>query len=128
MGAGMFGLEADAAFSPRFFGSQTDFGNNSVFTAMGNLIIGVPIGGTHGGNVRPYVSGGAGLMHTQIDRNNNIFNGGGTSNNDLGWDAGAGVMGYFSEHVGLRGDIRYLRDTQVGDFHFWRLGFGVTLK
>jgi hypothetical protein len=59
----------------------------------------------------------------------------------LGWNAGAGVMGYFNNHVGLRGDIRYLRgfkDLNTGNtvidlsgnnnLRFWRLSAGVVLK
>jgi len=31
--------------------------------------------------------------------------------NHFGWDAGGGLMGFVSEHVGVRGDIRYFRLT-----------------
>ena len=37
MGAGVFGVEADIAYSPDFFG-KTDLGGSSVLTAMGNLL------------------------------------------------------------------------------------------
>jgi len=138
MGAGIIGGEADFGWSPSFFGTKSDFGNNTVMNLMGNVIIGVPIGGTHGAGVRPYVVGGVGLVRTQID--------GGTiakvssSNNMFGWDAGAGVMGFFSDHVGLRGDVRYLRATSDltthvdsidlnGDkLHYWRATIGVTFR
>jgi hypothetical protein len=59
----------------------------------------------------------------------------------LGWNAGAGVMGFFNDHVGLRGDIKYLRgfeDTNTGvnvidlnapgQLHFWRAAVGVVLR
>ena len=138
MGAGIIGGEADFGWSPSFFGNKSDFGNNTVMNLMGNLIIGVPIGGTTGGGVRPYVVGGVGLIRSQID--------GGTiarvssSTNMFGWDAGAGVMGYFSDHVGLRGDVRYLRavsdlttnvtsiDINGDKLHFWRATIGVTFR
>jgi opacity protein-like surface antigen len=138
MGAGIIGGEADFGWSPSFFGTKSDFGNNTVLNLMGNLIIGVPIGGSHGAGVRRYVVGGVGLIRSQID--------GGTiarvssSENMFGWDAGAGVMGYFSDHVGLRGDVRYLRATSDltthvdsidinGDkLHFWRATIGVTFR
>src|SRR5438094_7460689 len=67
MGAGIIGGEIDFGFSPSFFGTKNDFGNNTVINVMGNVIVGVPIGGTTGGGVRPYVSGGVGLLRTQID-------------------------------------------------------------
>lgn len=138
MGAGIIGGEADFGWSPSFFGTKSDFGNNTVMNLMGNLIIGVPIGGQHGAGIRPYVVGGAGLIRSQID--------GGTiarvssSNNMFGWDAGGGVMGYFSDHVGLRGDVRYLRaisdlttnvssiDFNGDKLHFWRATVGVTFR
>src|SRR6476659_11031173 len=67
MGAGIIGGEVDFGWSPSFFGSKSDFGNNTVMNLMGNLIIGVPIGGTHGAGVRPYLVGGVGLIRSQID-------------------------------------------------------------
>jgi len=49
------------------------------------------------------------------------------------------MMGFFSDHVGLRGDVRYLRllqDTNFGsgiDFNpgkvrYWRVSAGVTFR
>ena len=139
MGAGIIGGEVDFGWSPSFFGTQNDFGNNSVLNLMGNVIVGVPIGGTHGTGVRPYVVGGLGLIRTQIEGNGTVFTPL-SSTNMLGWDLGAGVMGYFNEHVGLRGDYRYMRATQdingsinSIDFrndrlHFSRLTFGVVFR
>jgi opacity protein-like surface antigen len=138
MGAGIIGGEVDFGWSPSFFGTKSDFGNNTVMDLMGNLILGVPIGGQHGAGVRPYVVGGVGLIRSQID--------GGTlarvssSTNMFGWDAGAGVMGYFADHVGLRGDVRYMRamsdmttnvasiDVNGDKLHFWRASIGVVLR
>lgn len=139
MGAGIIGGELDFGYSPSFFGTDNDFGHNTVINLMPNLIVGVPIGGTHGAGVRPFVTAGAGLLRTQID--------GGTlanvssSNNQWGWDAGAGVMGYFNDHFGLRGDVKYLRgfeDLNTGNavidlngsnqLHFWRADIGVVIR
>lgn len=138
MGAGIIGGEADFGWSPSYFGTTSDFGNNTVMSLMGNLILGVPIGGQTGAGIRPYVVGGVGLIRSQID--------GGTiarvssSTNMLGWDAGGGVMGYFSNHIGLRGDLRYLRaindlttnvssiDIKGDKLHFWRASVGVVIR
>ena len=142
MGAGIIGGEASFGFNPDFFGDHTDIGGNNELDLMGNLIVGVPIGGTRGAGIRPFVSGGVGLIRTQID--------GGTfarsfdvssSNNMFGWNLGGGVMGYFNDHVGLRGDVKYLRsfeDTNTGvtvidlnapgQFHFWRAAVGVVFR
>src|ERR1043165_3474992 len=67
MGKGIIGGELDFGWTPSFFGTQNDFGNNSVIDVMGNVIIGVPVGGTHGGGVRPFATAGVGLLRTQID-------------------------------------------------------------
>ena len=146
MGAGAIGFEVDFGYSPNFFESSPDSTNgfdfaddSNVTTLTANAIVGIPIGGQHGAGIRPYVVGGLGLIRTQID--------GGTianvssSENMFGWDAGGGVMGYFTDHVGLRGDLRYLRatsDLKTGvtnlpnldgnALHFWRATIGVVFR
>ena len=128
MGAGIFGAEAAFGYSPHFFGSTSDFGDNTVIDLMGNLVLGIPIGGTHGASVRPYVSAGLGLVRTQIDHNNGIDFHPVGSNNDFGWDAGAGITGYTGKHFGLRGDVRYFKDNDSPDFHYWRFSAGIVLR
>ena len=141
MGAGIIGGEADFGWSPSFFGTQSDFGNNTVMNLMGNLILGVPVGGQHGAGIRPYVVGGVGLIRTQIDGGSlTRLSSASSSNNMFGWDAGGGVMGYFADHVGLRGDLRYLRatsdlnsgitslDLSGNRLHFWRASIGVVIR
>jgi hypothetical protein len=129
MGAGIFGGEVGFGYSPHFFGATSDFGANSVIDLMGNLVIGIPIGGTHGAGLRPYVSAGAGLIRTQIDHAGNTvdFSPVG-SNNDFGFDFGAGVTGYMSQHFGLRGDIRYFKDKDASSFHYWRASAGIVIR
>src|SRR6266850_1679155 len=84
-------------------------------------------------------AGGLGLIRTQIDGvTNSSFFRPASSTNMFGWDAGVGVMGYFNDHVGLRGEMRYLRATQDWDntsfslngerLHFWRPSIGVVLR
>jgi opacity protein-like surface antigen len=133
MGGGVIGGEFDFGYSPSFFGNSNDFGNNTVMDLMANVIVGIPVGGQHGAGVRPYVTGGVGLIRSQID--------GGTlfdvsqSNNDFGFNLGAGVMGYVAEHFGLRGDVRYFRSTNdnlenlgLGRLKFWRVSAGVVIR
>src|SRR4051812_42661907 len=64
MGAGVFGLEADFGWAPTPFDEPVD---NHIMDFMGNLIIGIPLGGTHGAGVRPYATAGLGLVQTKID-------------------------------------------------------------
>ena len=103
MAGGIFGFEADVGYSPEFFGSNIDFGRSNAITAMGNLILGVPIGGTDGAGVRPFIIGGLGFVrtHTEAGRVITVSR----SNNEFAYDVGGGMMGFFSEHVGLRGHV-----------------------
>ncbi len=62
------------------------------------------------------------------------------SNNYFTFNTGGGVMGFFSDHFGVRGDLRYFRafglkfdeleDTGIGfdKFNFWRASFGLAIK
>jgi opacity protein-like surface antigen len=138
MGAGIIGFEFDASFAPDLLdiddGIDLDIAESNVTTLMGNLIIGAPIGGQDG--VRPYVSGGAGLLRTSVTTANEFFD---IDENSFGINVGAGVMGFVRENFGLRGDVRYFRsvqDSDVGDdidfdfgsFDFWRTTVGATFR
>jgi len=142
MGAGAVGFEADFGYSPNFFETGTNSNNqfqftndSNVVTLTGNVIIGAPIGGS-GGSIRPYVVGGVGLIRNKVADVPGVFDV--SSKNDFGFDLGAGVMGFFAQNIGLRGDFRYFRsfqgssDTATGlalsNFHFWRGSAGVTFK
>ena len=138
MGAGVFGFEFDGAFAPDVF--DTDDGvdlpirDSNATTLMANLILGAPIGGAAG--VRPYVSGGAGLIRSRVADVDEFFD---VDDNSFGVNVGAGVMGFVRENFGIRGDVRYFRgvqdaelgsgiDLDLGAFDFWRGTFGVTFR
>lgn len=142
MGNGIAGFEVDWGWSPNFFENTTGpgnfvFGDSNVTTLMGNLVLGVPIGGQTGGGLRPYVLGGAGLLRSNIS-GSTFFND--LTSNDFGINVAGGVHGYFNDHVGLRGDLRYFRlledsepsandfDLSLADFNFWRASIGVTFR
>ena len=140
MGSGIFGWEADVSFTPEFFeGNDDDFdfdGGSNVVAAMGNAIIGVPIGGQRDGGFRPYLTAGLGMLQTEARTNDDLFH---VDNSEFGFNVGVGAMGFFSDHIGLRGDIRYMRsfedpeednefDIAVGGFDYWRAGAGVTFR
>ena len=140
MGAGIFGWEADLAYTPEFFeedDNDLDFIENSNVTSfMANVLLGIPIGGQTGGGVRPYVAGGAGLMQFSVQSADDLFE---IDNNEFGVNIGGGVMGFMSDHVGFRGDLRYYNsltdpeednefDIDFGNFNFWRGTVGVTFR
>lgn len=136
MGAGIIGGEVGFGYNPSFFGSKNEFGDNTVLDLMGNVIVGIPIGGTRGGGFRPFVTGGLGMI--RID-SGSVFNNVGASNH-FAYNLGGGVMGFFNDHVGARGDVRYLRtlngdvlngnglELDLGGFHFWRVAAGVVIR
>ena len=138
MGGGIIGGEVDFGYSPNFWGPADLFGGNNVLNLMGNVIVGIPIGGQKGPGLRPYVTGGVGIIRTDFD---GLLNTDGFSNTDFAFNLGGGVMGYLGTHFGLRGDLRYMRTIKsdltdrdfdpefgLGDFDFWRASFGVVFK
>ena len=138
-GAGPFGFEVDFGYSPNFFETSVstsgfEFTNKSnVTTLMGNLVV-----GSNKGGVRPYAVAGVGLLRTNVQDAAELFSV--NTKNDFGLDVGGGVMGFFSNNVGLRGDVRYFRGFRgtsdsdnlsgvtLSDFHFWRGSVGVSFK
>jgi hypothetical protein len=138
MRGGVIGVEADLGYSPDFFrpsGNQKLVSSSNVTTLTGNIIVGVPLGGG-GLGVRPYVSGGFGLIRPNLKDPSALFT---FKHNDFGGDVGGGVMVFFAQHVGIRGDIRYFRsvthptgangfDIDFGTFSFWRATGGLVVK
>ena len=103
---------------------------------MANLKVGAPFGGQSGGGIRPYASGGVGLIKTRIDDPDQLFE---LNSTDWGLNVGGGVAGFFSDNIGLQGDVRYFRslqdnepdgevDVALGSFNFWRGTVGVVFR
>jgi opacity protein-like surface antigen len=112
MGGGVIGFEGDFSYSPDFFG-KTDLGGTSVWTAFGNVMLGIPFGGQQGFGIRPYGLVGIGAVRPDGDAFATQFE---LSETKVGWDFGGGVLMFFTSHVGIRGDIRYFRTFQALDF------------
>lgn len=141
MGNGIIGFEADFGWSPNFFEQTSgpgdfEFGDSNVTTLMANLLVGAPVGGQSGPGVRPYGSAGVGLIRSRID-GGSFFDD--LNTNAFGLNIGAGVHGFFSDNIGVRGDIRYFRSLQdnepddefdlaLSDFNFWCATVGLTFR
>ncbi len=95
MGGGVFGFGVDVGYSPNFFrDSDTgQFGDGNVTTVMANVIVGAPMGG-----LRPYASGGVGVIKQRVSDVGQFFDK--IDNSDFGINVGAGLMGFFSDNVG----------------------------
>ncbi len=139
VGSGAVGFEFDFGYSPNFFETATlddeefDFsGDSNVTTAMANVVV-----AARSGAIRPYASGGIGLIRSSVGSPEDFFDD--VDTNDFGFNVGGGVAGFFSDRVGLRGDIRYFRslqdnepdgefDLSIGSFQFWRGTVGVVFS
>jgi hypothetical protein len=118
-----------------FEGSDDDFdfdGGSNVVTAM--AIIGVPIGGQQDVGFRPYLTAGLGMLQTEGRTDDDLLR------VDKARSASTWALArFFSDHIGLRGDIRYLRAFEdleednefglgVGTFDYWRAVAGLTFR
>ena len=105
---------------------------------MANLKVGAPFGGQTGGGIRPYASGGLGIIKSRIDDADDLFE---VDSTNWGLNVGGGVAGFFSDNFGLQGDVRYFRSLQdteadgevtsmsaLGSFSFWRGTVGLVFR
>lgn len=105
LGGGILGAEVLTIWTPGFF-DRGDAEPNLVessrtLSLMGNAVLTTPRSWTEYG-LRPFVSGGFGLLHAASD--NLLLP---VSSNFTGFNIGAGAIGFLSDRTGLRFDIRY---------------------
>lgn len=136
LGDGVFGLEFDFGYSPRFFEGPDRGGlvvRSNVTTLMGSVIAAVPVRLTRA-SLRPYVVGGLGLLHAHIE---DVLNALPVNSNLLGLTVGGGALGPLTARTSLRFDVRLLKNlTEEGELvtfgttrlSFWRASVGVTLR
>lgn len=136
LGAGWVGLEADVCSLPGYFerGEAELVTRSHVVTVMGNLIVAAPLSLTRE-SLRPYVVGGLGLMRATSDDVLGAFS---LNSNLLAVNVGGGAIGFFSNQIGVRFDVRYFKnvtgeDARGVDFGstrltFWRAGVGLVLR
>lgn len=137
MGGGVFGAEFGFNYAPEFVSASVANDDIAQMSLMGNLIVGIPIGSSdQAGHVRPYITGGAGLFRI-TSQESQFFDR--VNSNDFAVNFGGGVMAFFSEHVGVRADVRYFRtltddnpgggvDFNLGDLNFWKWDVGAAFK
>jgi hypothetical protein len=135
------GVEVDVTYAPSFFKNPGSFTENRLTTVMGNVIVaGWDRRGRYGRSrrgaaLRPYVSGGFGLMSERVST---AAAPGAISNSHLGVNAGLGVMALPRGSFGVRAELRYFQDLvgtnngnttgiNFGSFHFWRASIGAVM-
>ena len=134
VGGGMLGFEVDFGYAPEYFegdDDDVDFTDSSNYTSlMANVVLSAPRG-----SFRPYATAGVGMLKTFVDDVDDAFD---VDRNALGFNLGGGVMAFFTDRVGIRGDLRYFRqmtksdeddfDFDVTAFRFWRGTVGVSFR
>jgi opacity protein-like surface antigen len=101
------GFEAEFSYTDNFFGDAPGF-ESSVLTFMGNFMLAPRFG-----PVQPYGLVGLGLIKSDAElTTGGIFS---SDSNDIGWDVGGGLMIFFGDHFGIRGDVRYFHAFGVLD-------------
>lgn len=132
-----FGFEVDIAHQSRFF--ESEGGNaivtrSGVTTLSGNLILALPISITRE-SLRPYAVAGLGWMHAA---SNDLIGFNPVNNDYVGLTLGVGAVGFLTDVVGLRFDLRYLKSVSSSDtsavsadlarLKFWRTTIGVVFR
>lgn len=106
------GVEAEIAHFPGFFPPQHPDSLHHVTggltTAMVNALVGAPIGDSTGAGFWPYLSLGVGLVRIPNEPNGNL----GIHRNAFGLSAGGGAIVFLTGRLGIRGDLRYVREFQ----------------
>jgi opacity protein-like surface antigen len=105
------GIEVDFGFHPDFFPDHHPDADHHVVgnisTLAVNAMLGAPLGGRDGPGFRPYITGGLVLFQIDADEPSSLFDVRGT---DAGFNIGGGALVLLGDHVGIRGDVRYLKN------------------
>jgi hypothetical protein len=132
----IFGVEGDVGHTVNFFqGPEAPLVIDSgVTTVTGNIVVALP---RHLAQytLRPYLVGGAGVMHIAADDLQGALP---ISSTLKTMDLGAGVTGFLTKHLGVTWDVRYFRSIDrtiengqsVGPEHlsFWRANMALAIR
>jgi hypothetical protein len=131
----ILGAEADFAMTPGFFQNSSGAGlvvSSRVTTLTGNIIAALPLSVTRE-SLRPYLTGGLGLLRATAEDLIGLNEGG----NWVGLQIGGGAIGFINDRTGVRFDLRHSRSlsrdtTLLGErkskLSFWRATVGVTVR
>ena len=104
LGGGIRGVEGMVNWTPGFFtGDEVIVSKSHTVAYMGNIMLTTPRKWTEYG-LRPFVSGGFGMLGFSRTEVNNVFP---DEGNIAAFDVGGGAIGFLSKRTGLRFDLRY---------------------
>jgi len=120
---GFIGGEVEFGYAKDYFGDSGSSltGGNNLLTLTGSMMLGPWIKFSDNQAIRPYAVIGGGLARSRIE---NFAKFGHTDENRGVIDFGGGLNAYFTKHIGVRGDVRIMRD--VGSKDDSSTGWGVT--
>jgi hypothetical protein len=133
---GVFGVEGDFGYAPHFFERDTPavlVTSSRVMTITGSVIAALPLTVTRE-SLRPYVSGGLGLMHARLEDVLGVFP---VNSRLLALSVGGGAIGFLTPRTGLRFEIRQFKNLtgeqvsgslEAARLRFWRATVGVTFR
>jgi hypothetical protein len=148
VGAGPLGLESVFVYVPGIFETpdldplsdippSNAITESHSFALMGNVVLTTPRSWSEYG-LRPYLSGGLGML--RASHNDPFFP---TDANLPAYNIGGGAVGFLSDRVGLRFDLRFFRTLPPGEeqgpfqetedqsrvrLHYWTGTVGVVFK
>jgi hypothetical protein len=101
LGGGVFGFEAEFAWTPDFFGTGTQTtSTNRVRAANFDLILAIPLSA-----VRFYGEVGVGVLQSELSGSTTF----GLDSTNGGYNVGGGLIISLGRHIALRGDGRYFK-------------------
>ena len=110
----IFGAELEFAYAQDFFGDAPNTSSNLI-TVMGNFMLAPRFG-----PVQPYGLIGFGVLKSHVELSvSDLLD---SDNNNFSWNLGGGLFIFFSDHFGVRGDIRYFHSFQDLDLVGFSLG------
>jgi len=136
VGQGIVGIEGDLGYVPGFFerGERQLVVPGSFLTSLtGAVILTLPLSVTRE-SLRPYFVGGAGLIWAEARDITSTFP---IKSTMPAITLGGGAVGFLSNTVGVRFDLRYIRSLGEGEdiiagtgprVRFWRGSVGLVLK
>ena len=109
LGKGIFGVEGVTVFTTGFRGVAPDvpqtIQSSRIFGLAGNAVLTTPRHLTEY-SLRPYVSGGVGYMRLAVDHVSASLS---LHENFPALNIGGGAIGFFTQHTGVRFDLRYYK-------------------
>lgn len=137
IGDGPLGAEALFVYTPGFFdrGELTDVTSSRSFALMGNVVLTVPLAWWNRYGLRPFFSGGAGLLRASQTIFGDVLQ---VKSNIAAYNLGGGAVGFVTDRTGLRFDLRYFRNLRPGEpsgssvasvrLHYWTAAVGIVFR